>query len=270
MSHLKEEGGFVNNLINKLPIELHLPGYQYCGPGTKLKRRLARGDSGINQLDEACKNHDIAYSQNKDLNARHEADKVLQDKAWSRVKASDASLGEKAAAWTVTNIMKVKRKLGMGLKQKPNVKRKLRTRIKQKPFGKTVFNKAKNEIKRHKVIDLKEGVKVSLKAARASIKEAGGRKRIRTPRIIPIPKTGGLLPLIPLFAGLSALGSLAGGAAGIANAANKARNAQKQLVEAQKHNKTMEAIALGKKGDGLYMRPYKRGMGLFIKPSKNY
>jgi hypothetical protein len=31
--------GFVNSLINKLPVELHLPGgYQYCGPGTKLKR----------------------------------------------------------------------------------------------------------------------------------------------------------------------------------------------------------------------------------------
>lgn len=57
--------GFVNNLINKLPIELHLPGYQYCGPGTNLKKRLARGDPGINELDKACKEHDIAYSQKK-------------------------------------------------------------------------------------------------------------------------------------------------------------------------------------------------------------
>lgn len=28
--------GLVNSIINKLPFELHLPGYQYCGPGTKL------------------------------------------------------------------------------------------------------------------------------------------------------------------------------------------------------------------------------------------
>lgn len=26
--------GLVNRLINKLPFELHIPGCQYCGPGT--------------------------------------------------------------------------------------------------------------------------------------------------------------------------------------------------------------------------------------------
>lgn len=36
--------GLVDTVINKLPIELHLPGYQYCGPGTKLEKRLTRGD----------------------------------------------------------------------------------------------------------------------------------------------------------------------------------------------------------------------------------
>lgn len=25
--------GLVNKLIDKLPVELHLPGYNYCGPG---------------------------------------------------------------------------------------------------------------------------------------------------------------------------------------------------------------------------------------------
>ena len=47
--------GFANNLINKLLFELHLLGYQFCGPGTKLEKRLARGDKGINLLDAACK-----------------------------------------------------------------------------------------------------------------------------------------------------------------------------------------------------------------------
>ena len=45
--------GLVNSIIDKLPVELHIPGYQYCGPGTKLKERLARGDPGINPLDAA-------------------------------------------------------------------------------------------------------------------------------------------------------------------------------------------------------------------------
>ena len=61
-----ESRGILNRFIDKLPIEWHIPNYQYCGPGTKLERRLAREDAGINLLDSACKNHDIAYSQNKD------------------------------------------------------------------------------------------------------------------------------------------------------------------------------------------------------------
>lgn len=44
-----------------------------------------------------------------------------------------------------------------------------------------------------------------------------GRKG-KQKRIIPLPKTGGILPFIPIFAGLSALGSLTGGAADVANA----------------------------------------------------
>lgn len=253
MSTFVEGGGIVNSLINKLPIELHLPGYQYCGPGTKLQKRLARGDPGINPLDAACKEHDIAYSKHKDIKERHKADQILENKAWSRVKSSDASVGEKAAAWAVTNAMKIKRKLGMGLKKKL-------------PFRKSVVSKAKNVMRKFKG-DVKEGSKLSLSAAKLAVKEAGGKKRVRTPRIIPIPKQGGVLPLIPIFAGLSAIGSLAGGAAGIAQAVNKAKAAQKKLAESQRHNKMMEDIAL--KGNGLYLKPYRKGLGLYLRPPKN-
>ena len=51
----KRGRGLVNKIINKLPIELHIPGYQYCDPGTKLAKRLAREDLGINPLDAACR-----------------------------------------------------------------------------------------------------------------------------------------------------------------------------------------------------------------------
>lgn len=30
---VKRGSGLVNKLIDKLPFELHLPGYNYCGPG---------------------------------------------------------------------------------------------------------------------------------------------------------------------------------------------------------------------------------------------
>jgi len=56
------------------------------------------------------KEHDIAYSQIKPLSERHRADSMLIDKAWAYVKAPDSSLGEKAAAYFVTNIIKAKKK----------------------------------------------------------------------------------------------------------------------------------------------------------------
>ena len=86
------------------------------------------------------------------------------------------------------------------------------------------------------------------------------------PRILPIPdKIGGTLPfLIPLFAGLSATGALAGGVAGVAKEVNDARSAREQLKENKRHNTTMKSIALGK-GRGLYLKPYKTGMGLYLK-----
>lgn len=39
-----------------------------------------------------------------------DADKILELKAWERVKAKDSNYKEKIAAWMVTNVMKVKRK----------------------------------------------------------------------------------------------------------------------------------------------------------------
>lgn len=116
-----EGSGLLNEIINKLPFELHAPrnwafdSYNFCGPGTKLDERLARGDKGINPLDEACKEHDIWYSKYKNSEDRWQADKVLQKKAWDRVVSSDADLNERAVALATTGGMWLKRKLGMGL-----------------------------------------------------------------------------------------------------------------------------------------------------------
>ena len=33
-------GSFLNTLVNKLPFEMHLPGRNFTGPGTKLYKRL--------------------------------------------------------------------------------------------------------------------------------------------------------------------------------------------------------------------------------------
>ena len=87
---------------------------------------------------------------------------------------------------------------------------------------------------------------------------------MKKPRIIAVPhKIGGILPfLIPIFAGLSATGALAGGISGIVKTINEANSAKRELEESKRHNKTIEAIALGK---GLYLKPYKQGLGLHFK-----
>ncbi|KYQ52679.1 hypothetical protein ALC60_08211 [Trachymyrmex zeteki] len=114
----KKGCGFLNHAINALPIELHIPGYQFCGPGTHLEKRLARGDRGINPLDAACRDHDIAYSRSKDFTKRHVADKILAEEARKRITAKDSTFGERAAATAVWVAMKAKTKIGMGLKTK--------------------------------------------------------------------------------------------------------------------------------------------------------
>lgn len=267
---LKKKGrGIVNSVINHLPFETHLPGYQFCGPGTDLEKRLKRGDPGVNSLDSACKVHDIAYSKHKSLQERHKADKILEEAAWKRVKAKDSKFGEKAAAWAVTTAMKLKRKLGMGLKRRKSKKK----QGKEVSLNKAVLSKVKPKLKEHAPTNLIEGSNIALSAAKAAVRDVGGKRNIKQPRIIPVPKYGGLLPLIPIFAGLSALGALAGGAAGVAKAVTDAKNAQKTLAETNRHNKTMEAIAIGKTGSGLYLKPYKKGYGLYLSKStetKNY
>lgn len=97
--------GIVNSVINHLPFEMHLPGYQYCGPGTKLRKRLQRGDRGINELDEACKSHDIAYNLFHNDRERKIADLKLINEAKKRMMSANASVGEKLAAATVTGLM---------------------------------------------------------------------------------------------------------------------------------------------------------------------
>ena len=242
--------GVVNSLINKLPVELHIPQFRFCGPGTELKKRLAKGQVGINPLDDACKDHDIAYSQNQEnIKARNEADRVLADKAWERVKAKDASIGEKAAALAVTGIMKAKSKLGMGVNKK-------------KRGAGIAFNKIVNAAKKSMVksTDAQKVISSALHAAHKVVKMSGGKSKVKKVRVLPIPqKIGGVLPLIPIFAGLSALGALTGGAAGVAKAVNDANAARKQLEEAKRHNRAMEQVSLG---NGLYLRPYKTGAGL--------
>lgn len=269
----KRGSGLINSVIDKLPFEMHLPGYRYCGPGTKLEERLKRGDAGINQLDEACKIHDIAYASNNSKIKRM-ADQDLRSKAWQRIKAKDSSFGEKSAALTVAGLMKLKsgvEKIGAGLNSGGNSSY-------EGVLGDAIHG-ASSSLKKTGHKSEKEAAKIALHAARAVVKRNKNPKKSWNKyckyRVISIPKTGGALPLlIPLFAGLSAVGSLAGGTAAVVNAVNSTKNARAQLKESERHNQIMEAIAIGnKRGSGLHLKPYRKGLGLYLNPQlkpKNY
>ena len=84
----------MNAIINKFLLtgdkympEMHVnqPGFTYsaCGPFTKHKERITKfmntGDTRFiyrNDLDNACFQHDSAYSDSKDLVKRTQSDKV--------------------------------------------------------------------------------------------------------------------------------------------------------------------------------------------------
>ena len=88
-------------------MEFHWPGYQYMGPGTHLKKRLARGDPGINRLDRIAKAHDIDYDKAKDSKDKWVADRKMIAKI-------DQLQGHKTMTERIVkNIMKAKLRLGM-------------------------------------------------------------------------------------------------------------------------------------------------------------
>lgn len=125
--------GLINSIISNLPIELHIPGYQFCGPGTKLEKRLARGDTGINPLDALCKSHDQAYAATENLSERHAADRVLLEGAKARITAPDSTFGERSAARLIRAIIGAKLMMGAGTRRrKRGIKRKRGAGIKRK------------------------------------------------------------------------------------------------------------------------------------------
>ena len=101
------EGVDTRKLLRKTGIEFHMPGYQYLVPGTHLKKRLARGDAGINRLDRIAKQHDIDYSKAAHLRDKWKADDKM-------IKAINRLPGKKSfTEKIVKKMMQTKKKLGL-------------------------------------------------------------------------------------------------------------------------------------------------------------
>lgn len=103
----KEKISLIDRIIEKLP-EIHVRGYNYCGPNTDLSVRLKCGDIGVNKLDCACMEHDIAYAKSRDLKSRCMADKLLILKALKRIYAKDSRIGERFIALLVSGLISIK------------------------------------------------------------------------------------------------------------------------------------------------------------------
>lgn len=101
----KRKISFIDRILGKLP-EIHIRGYYFCGPNTNLKERV--DVSGINKLDDACKDHDIAYTESNDLEWRCNADKILFLKAIKRIYARDSRFGERFVAIIVSTLISIK------------------------------------------------------------------------------------------------------------------------------------------------------------------
>lgn len=282
----KEGYGLIDYIVNKLP-EIHIPGYQYCGPGTELEKRLARGDPGINKLDQACKDHDIAYSKVKSTKGRREADKVLVSRALPRIYSSDAKLDERAAALLVSGLIGTKiglSKFGLGFQQKDKkshtqnkmkgrrsrnrqvkskkksaIQRKNRSKIKRKSIKcSKLLRVAKSRINKSKLKS--PTLNDTIKAAIRSVKDMKRNKSVKIPRILKVPKFGGsVLPLSPLISVLSGVGSISSSVAGVIKA----------IKEIQKLKSNASGQVNKKIGRGLNLMSDASGSGFYLKPYKH-
>lgn len=162
--------------------------YNFCGPGTKLQKRLLRNDVGINQLDEACKLHDIVYENSTNSKERHEADKKLVSQAFKRVYSKNAKLGERSAALLVSGLVGAKvglSKIGLGIINNNNNKSN-----KRMPARKSRSRKRKQTNGRRKQRTVKFGGSV----------RRGARKRVQKKK--RVTKKSRVLKLPPRFVGM--------------------------------------------------------------------
>jgi hypothetical protein len=259
--------GILNTMINKLPVELHVPGYNYLGPGTNLNLRLEKGVKPANKLDELALKHDIAYSKSNNLLDRHKADYALQEGAWNRVLSKDAGLKEKATAWLTTNAMKIKRKVGAGLLTKHPVnltdeqKSSLALAVQnEKPITLTIgTRRTKDSVMSETYLPLTDTQIKNLKKVKSKRKIRLSKKQLKK------IKSGGFLPAL-----LAAAPVVAGVVSTLVSAYSNKKTNDKLIEERIRHNKALEEIQQQRGGKGVYInKKPSGGKGVYInkKPS---
>ena len=115
-------GSILNKMINSLPVEMHLPGHNFTGPGTKLNKRLnpdltpKKWSKPINRVDKAAYNHDICYLKNTDTVTRN----VVCDKNMLKELKGiyNPTIRERMERGLVSSLIGTKARFGWGLNKK--------------------------------------------------------------------------------------------------------------------------------------------------------
>jgi hypothetical protein len=264
--------GLINTLINKSP-PLHAPGYRYLGPGTPVEQQIADGVEPKNKLDSLAKEHDIFYSNHSSLSDRHRADKILQLEAAKRIRARSASPGERFWAAVTVASMKAKRVIGAGInmrtKRKQNRHQQRRGQHNTPKTGESIqFSNAVKQVSDSIPFSGNNSLETNVKNALVAFRKLKKKKRVKLParRTIPLPKTGGILPLVPIISGISALGGLAGGVNAIIKAIKDINEARKNVFSKNTTVTTGNGLKIGR--GALYLP--KRGRGALYLPKRNH
>ena len=114
-----EGGSILNKMINSLPVEMHLLGHNFTGPGTKLNKRLnadltpKEWSKPINRIDKAAYHHDICYLKNNDTETRNRVcDKNMLEEMKN---IYNPSLRERMERGLVSTLIGTKKRFGWGV-----------------------------------------------------------------------------------------------------------------------------------------------------------
>jgi len=115
---VKAGSGLFNKAVSNLPFELHLPGHNFTGPGTRLDRRLnpdltpREWSKPINRVDTAAYHHDLCYAKHQDKKTRNE----LCDKEMLREldDITNPTLRERLDRDLVRNLINTEVNMGLG------------------------------------------------------------------------------------------------------------------------------------------------------------
>jgi len=104
-----------------MPFEMHMPGHNFTGPGTKLNKRFNEDmtpkawSKPINRVDKAAYHHDICYVKNKDTKTRNE---VCDKNMLTELNGIyNPTLREKMERGVVSTISGTKKRFGWGFKK---------------------------------------------------------------------------------------------------------------------------------------------------------